>query len=112
MKYREQHYLRYLASLAPGRPYLQVLELDLEDRKGFGEYADSFDTVICLNVLEHVPDETAALTNIFDALRPGGRAIILVPRGKWLYSSLDRVLGHVKRYTSKELSAAMTRASA
>ena len=68
------HYLRYLASLAPGRPYLEVQELNLEDRQGFEKQTKTFDTVVCLNVLEHVPDETAALTNIFIALQPGGRA--------------------------------------
>ena len=104
------HYLRYLASLAHGRPYLEVQELNLEDRQGFEKLSGAFDTVICLNVLEHVPDETVALTNMFSALQPGGRAIILVPRGKWLYSSLDRVLGHVKRYDRAELSALIGRA--
>jgi glycosyltransferase involved in cell wall biosynthesis/phospholipid N-methyltransferase len=104
------HYLRFLASLEPGRAYLEVRKLDLEDRQGFEKFADTVDTVICLNVLEHVADESAALANIFDALQPGGRAIILVPHGKWLYSSLDRALGHIKRYSRAELSEALGRA--
>jgi len=104
------HYLEYLATLAKGRPYLSVQPLDLADAEAFGALPGRFDTVICLNVLEHVADESTSLRNIFSALEPGGRAIVLVPRGQWLYSSLDAALGHVKRYSPRQLSAAMEEA--
>jgi hypothetical protein len=41
--------------------------------------------------------------NIADLLAPNGKAIILVPRGKWLYGSQDEVLGHKRRYSIKTL---------
>ncbi len=104
------HYLDYLHKLALGRPYMQVQELDLQRTEHFEAVAGEFDTVICLNVLEHVPDEQLALANIGRAMAPGGRAIILVPQGPWLFSSLDRVLGHHRRYTRDQLQRVLERA--
>ena len=62
-----------------------------------------YDTVICLNVIEHVPDDRAALSNIREALAPGGRAIVLVPQGQWNFGTLDEVLGHRQRYSKEGL---------
>jgi len=59
--------------------------------------------VVCLNVVEHVEDDVAALRNIWNALEISGRAVILVPCGPWLYGTLDEVLGHFRRYTEKQL---------
>lgn len=101
------HHLAYLRNLAVGRPYLEVRRLDLVESADFGDLAGQFDTVICLNVLEHVRDEARALQNIYSALRPEGRAIILVPQGRWLYSSLDEALEHIKRYEKHDLGEAV-----
>jgi SAM-dependent methyltransferase len=59
--------------------------------------------VICLNVVEHLQDDLKALQNIRASLQKDGRAIILVPNGPQLYGSLDRVLGHFRRYTKEQL---------
>jgi glycosyltransferase involved in cell wall biosynthesis len=98
------HYLDYLKNLALGKPYLKVARLDLEDADGFAPWAGRFDTVVCLNVLEHVRDPLVALRNMHSALAPGGRLVLYVPQGQKLYSSLDEVLGHRTRY-SKEMLA-------
>jgi SAM-dependent methyltransferase len=58
-----------------------------------------FDTVICLNVVEHLDDDRLAMQNIAAVLNRGGRAIVLVPRSQWLYGSQDEVLGHKRRYS-------------
>lgn len=102
-------HLRYLENLCYGRPYLQTARLDLTDTAAFAPLAGRFDTVICLNVLEHVEEEAAAVANLAAALAPGGRAIVLVPQGRWLYCPLDAVLGHVKRYTATELRTVLER---
>ncbi len=47
---------------------------------------------------------SGALRNIYDALEPGGRAIILVPCGPELFGTLDEVLGHFRRYTPEQLA--------
>jgi SAM-dependent methyltransferase len=64
-----------------------------------------FDTVICLNVVEHLADDQAALRNIRAVLEAGGKAIILVPCGPGLFGTLDEVLGHQRRYTVDQLTS-------
>jgi glycosyltransferase involved in cell wall biosynthesis len=61
------------------------------------------DTIVSLNVLEHIEDDRAAIRNFFEILRPGGHAAVLVPAHPWLYTDCDRTLGHVRRYTEPEL---------
>jgi glycosyltransferase involved in cell wall biosynthesis len=95
-------YLGYLETLRATRPYMHVGYINGEEADSFpGE--QSFDTVVCLNVIEHVADDVGSLQNIRRALEVGGRAIILVPYGPWLFGSLDEVLGHRRRYTQKQL---------
>ena len=61
------------------------------------------DSVICFNVLEHIEQDEKPLKNIFDLLEPTGRLLLLVPSHPWLYGSLDRHLGHHRRYGKREL---------
>jgi glycosyltransferase involved in cell wall biosynthesis len=65
--------------------------------------ARHFDTILCLNVLEHVADDRAALARLRDRLEPGGRLILLVPAHRGLYGSIDRAIGHYRRYERNEL---------
>ncbi|MDI9632161.1 MAG: glycosyltransferase [Acidobacteriota bacterium] len=106
----EPLYVDYLATLARGRPYLTARQLDATDTAAFRELAGGFDTVVCLNVLEHVADPAAALANIVSALAPGGRLVLYVPAGPWLYSRLDEVLEHRCRYTRTALERELTAA--
>ena len=103
------HYLEKLCSLRSTRPYMRVAYADAAD---FATYpsGQEFDTVICLNVVEHIPDDVGTLRNVWDALEDGGRAIILVPFGPKLYGSLDEVLGHCRRYTEEQLIEVAQRA--
>ena len=68
------------------------------------------DSVLCSNVLEHIEDDVTALKNFHEVLKPGGHALILVPHNPALYSGLDKVLGHFRRYTPEELTRKMTEA--
>lgn len=95
------HYLDRLKKLQQSRPYLQVQYTDASAGETYPE--EQFDTVICLNVVEHLEDDVKALRNIRASLEKNGRAIILVPNGPGLYGSLDRVLGHYRRYTREQL---------
>jgi hypothetical protein len=63
--------------------------------------------VICLNVLEHVNNDMQGLRNMHAVLKKGGRAIVLVPEGPGIYGSLDKVLGHYRRYSMEELRQKM-----
>lgn len=66
---------------------------------------ERFDTVVCLNVLEHIEDDVASLRAMYELLAPGGRLVLLVPAFPALYGSLDRALGHHRRYTRALLRA-------
>lgn len=71
-----------------------------------GEYFFSkktFDTIVCLNVLEHIKNDTKALENMFKLLKTEGKLILLVPIHKFLYGEIDRSIGHFRRYDPKEL---------
>ena len=101
------HYLHYLHSYAFGKPYLRIQPIDVTQRDDFRSLEEQFDTVIMLNVLEHVTDEGAALRNVWSALQPGGRAIILVPQHPALFGTLDTVLEHRERYTRDTLRGSL-----
>jgi glycosyltransferase involved in cell wall biosynthesis len=96
------HYLDYLVTLQATRPYMRVAYTNAIDRESFPT-GQAFDTVVCLNVVEHIADDVAALRNIWNSLSDGGCAIILVPCGPSLYGTLDEVLGHFRRYTKASL---------
>ena len=95
-------YLQTLRTLTSDRPYLTARFTDVTD---FGSFptGEKFDTVVCLNVVEHVDDDLGALRNIRSVLAPGGRAIVLVPQGPWNFGTLDEVLEHRRRYTAAQL---------
>src|ERR1700723_1036991 len=95
-------YLDSLERLRANRPYLSVAYVDATSADSF-PVEPSFDTVIFLNVLEHIADDLGALRNVRDALESGGRAIVLVPNGPGLFGTLDEVLGHCRRYTETQL---------
>jgi SAM-dependent methyltransferase len=59
--------------------------------------------VLLLDVLEHLPDPLAALQHATRALEPGGAVVLTVPACPWLFGEWDRVLGHHRRYTAREL---------
>ncbi|MEK7667050.1 MAG: glycosyltransferase [Gemmatimonadota bacterium] len=100
-------YLDFLTKFADGKPYMDVLRIDLGREEDFTRVAGQYDTVVCLNVLEHIADEARAIRNIRSALEPGGRAIILVPQNPRIFGTLDVVLGHERRYTRATLPRAL-----
>ena len=92
-----EEYLSRLRQRFADRPNVSVARLYLpdDDRAVAGQ---RFDTVICLNVLEHVDDDISALHAIRRLLGPGGRLVLLVPALQALYGTIDRALGHHRRY--------------
>jgi SAM-dependent methyltransferase len=77
--------------------------LDLGDPSDEDWAAYRFDTIICMNVLEHVEDDVRALRFMHSTLVAGGRAVILVPAFMFLHGTIDRAIGHYRRYTRKDL---------
>jgi glycosyltransferase involved in cell wall biosynthesis len=103
-------HLARLGTRFHNRPNFQVRYCDVADTGAFHDLAARFDSVICLNVVEHVEDDRAALANISCALVQGGRAIVLVPQDQSIYGTLDKVLGHYRRYSEAELRQRMEEA--
>lgn len=68
--------------------------------------AAEFDTILYIDVLEHIDDDRAELARAAEALRPGGRLVVLSPAHNWLYSPFDRAIGHYRRYSRRTLAAA------
>ncbi|MCB9850378.1 MAG: methyltransferase domain-containing protein [Phycisphaerales bacterium] len=68
--------------------------------------AGSFDSVICLNVLEHIADDVGALTCMRKLCNAKGRVIVLVPALMSAYGEMDRSFGHFRRYSKRTLSRA------
>lgn len=72
--------------------------------------AERLDTVVCINVLEHIEQEMDVLRGFHGVLEPGGHAIILVPAHPSLYTGVDKALGHCRRYTEAALRDRMAEA--
>jgi SAM-dependent methyltransferase len=87
---------------------VRVVEADAAAARSeqLGEPADS---VVCFNVLEHIPDDEEALRSLRALLRPGGHLLLLVPAHPQLYGGADRAYGHVRRYRARPLAALLER---
>lgn len=104
--YREQLRQRF-----SHRPEVRVEGLTLPDpaaAQRFGPLA--LDTVIALNVVEHIEDHVGTLRAMGSLLAPGGRVVVLVPSLPGIYGTLDKELGHYRRYTQASLSQAYEQA--
>jgi SAM-dependent methyltransferase len=64
----------------------------------------SADAVVSANTLEHISDDAGALTEVARVLKPGARAVIVVPAGPRTYDYYDRFVGHERRYARHELA--------
>jgi glycosyltransferase involved in cell wall biosynthesis len=106
----DREHLERLKNRLANRPNLETAELNAVEPEGQAAFRGQMDTVVCLNVLEHIQDAAGALRNIRSLLEDGGRAVILVPCGQSIYNSLDEELGHFLRYSEDQLRQRMTEA--
>jgi SAM-dependent methyltransferase len=101
-----QEFYRAVSERFSGRPGFRAVLGNLADPAVFESLKSwRIDTVVCLNVLEHVEDDRAALRNFHEVLVDSGRLILLVPAFRFLFGSMDRADGHFRRYTRRELAA-------
>ncbi len=63
-----------------------------------------FDTVLCLNVLEHIENDLLALRHMHEVLVPDGKLLLFVPAGAYMFGTLDTALGHYRRYNRSQLA--------
>lgn len=98
----QEEYLDALRNKFGSLPNITIERYNLEES---GEHLrnHAIDTILVLNVLEHISDDTHALRDMASLLVPGGRIIIQLPAHRLLFGSLDRNLDHFRRYTRKEI---------
>jgi SAM-dependent methyltransferase len=70
--------------------------------------SDSFDCAVCLDVIEHLADDLAALRELRRVVVPGGALLVTVPAYQWLWSGHDEVNHHHRRYTRRSLERVAT----
>lgn len=89
-----------------GVPRIETIRLDISNEDHVRHFSKerSPDTITCLNVLEHIEDDAGALQGMRELVAPGGKVILFVPALGCLYGSLDRMAGHYRRYTCKNLT--------
>ena len=66
---------------------------------------DRFDTILYMDVLEHIADDRSELVRAADQLQAGGHLIVLAPAHQWLFTPFDQAIGHYRRYTKATLRA-------
>lgn len=66
--------------------------------------SQSFTSVLCVNVLEHIEEDQAAVDSLFSSLAVGGHLLLFVPAFQFLYSPMDKMAGHHRRYNKDSLS--------
>jgi SAM-dependent methyltransferase len=86
-----------------GRDDVVVAKADLRTF----EPEEPFDSVLMVNVLEHIKDDSGALARLRGFLRPGGTAVVYVPALNGLYGAWDRKVGHYRRYSRWRLGAVL-----
>ncbi len=67
------------------------------------DLGDVFDTILYIDVLEHIENDRLELAAAARHLAPGGHMVVLSPAHSWLFSPFDQAIGHFRRYTAKEL---------
>jgi len=76
--------------------------IDIESKIN-ASHEHNYDTIISSNVLEHIENDNAALLNMYNILKEDGTLVLLVPACHVLFSSLDKNVGHYRRYSKAEL---------
>jgi glycosyltransferase involved in cell wall biosynthesis len=98
-------YLDMLTRQFDDHDHVEIRRIDWNEAELADLRTRNFDTVLCLNVLEHIEHDDAALASFNGLLPIGGRLVLQVPAMRKLYGEIDRGLGHWRRYESDGLSA-------
>jgi SAM-dependent methyltransferase len=88
--------LRYARSKYPEVEFIQLDAAEIPFR-------EEFDVVGAFDVLEHIQDDERVIQGVHDALRPGGVFVVTVPQYAWMWSSLDEIVHHKRRYSRADL---------
>lgn len=92
-------------------------KVDSKTEVGFGDIetgecffkGKKFDSIVCLNVLEHIREDGKALNNLYNFLNKKGILILLVPAHNFLFGEIDKSIGHYRRYDKAKLNQLVKR---
>jgi SAM-dependent methyltransferase len=96
-------YLHALRNRFLRTPHVTVCELDPELPADYQSWREQFASAMCVNLLESSGDPQGMLRSLATVLTPGGRLIVLAPQGKALFGTLDKAMGHLRRFSVQQL---------
>jgi 2-polyprenyl-3-methyl-5-hydroxy-6-metoxy-1,4-benzoquinol methylase len=94
-------YIRGLLYAQTNLPNVEFIQFDVTK----GVVGDGFDIIVAFDVIEHIENDVAAISNINEMLHKGGSFIVTVPQHMFLWSKLDQIVKHKRRYSRRELVA-------
>jgi len=100
----ELHYLEALTARFAGDSRVTVAFYDLDRAPSPEISSRRFDTIVAVNVIEHIRDDVGLVNRLSALLNPGGKLVVYVPACPFAYGTLDRALGHHRRYTTASLA--------
>lgn len=101
----EEEYCSALRQLAAVHLNVEIFKGGLAECARVSGLARTFDTVVCVNVLEHIEHDAEAVGLMRSLLKKGGRILLYVPAAPWAFGELDRCLGHYRRYSKRMVRA-------
>jgi len=96
-------YLHALRNRFLRTPSVEVCELDPANAAGYTAWAGQFGCALCVNVLESAEDPQAVLSSLAGCLKAGGNLVVLVPQGPGMFGTLDKGMGHRRRFSTSQL---------
>ncbi len=78
-----------------------LFDISRDDCSALAEYG--FDTITCINVLEHIEDDLLALVRMKEIIEHKGRIVLLVPALSWIFGTMDKACGHCRRYDRHDM---------
>jgi len=108
----EPHYVRELTTKFGRTRNVRVasFQFPLDQAAKDDLRGERIDTIVCMNVLEHIEDDASTLRDFATILPPGGHLVLLVPSMPSLYGTLDINLHHFRRYDKEPLREMLERA--
>lgn len=97
----DEYCVEILSKNYNGDSKIKVHKLDISKESSISGF--QIDTIVSINVLEHIEEDVKALVNCNKILCDNGRLILFLPANRFLYGELDRSLGHYRRYNKKEI---------
>jgi len=103
----DKFYVDRLKNMFRGKPHVRpyLSDVALADWESLKD--ERLDTIVLSNVLEHIPDDGAAVRRFRQILPVGGKVVVLVPALPQLFGAIDEAVGHHRRYTPETLRAVL-----